>query len=60
MKAREVIQELNRDGWKQIRQKGSHRIFGHPTKPGRIVVPDHHGDLKLGTLNDILTKAGLK
>jgi len=61
MKAREVIQKLNRDGWRQIRQKGSHRIFEHPTKPGLVVVPDHAAvDLKPGTLNDILKKAGLR
>jgi predicted RNA binding protein YcfA (HicA-like mRNA interferase family) len=61
MKAREVIRLLILDGWKEIRQKGSHRIFEHPTKPGLIVVPDHAGvDLKTGTLNDILKKAGLK
>jgi len=61
MKAREVIQKLNQDGWKQIRQKGSHRIFEHPTKPDLVVVPDHGSvDLKVGTLHDILKKAGLK
>jgi predicted RNA binding protein YcfA (HicA-like mRNA interferase family) len=61
MKARELIKKLSQDGWQQIRQKGSHRIFQHPTKPGLVVVPDHAGiDLKSGTLNDILKKAGLK
>jgi predicted RNA binding protein YcfA (HicA-like mRNA interferase family) len=60
MKAREVIRKLQQDGWQEIRQKGSHRIFGHPVKTGLVVVPDHPGDLKPGTLNDILKKAGLK
>jgi predicted RNA binding protein YcfA (HicA-like mRNA interferase family) len=60
MEPRDLIKRLRDDGWNQIRQKGSHRIFGHPTKPGLIVVPDHKGDLKPGTLNDILKKAGLK
>ena len=61
MKAREVIRKLLQDGWKEIRQKGSHRIFANPSKSGLVVVPDHGSiDLKPGTLNDILKKAGLK
>lgn len=61
MKAREVIRLLGKDGWQEIRQKGSHRIYRHPTKTGLVVVPDHASvDLKPGTLNDILKKAGLK
>ena len=61
MKARDLIKLLQADGWIELRQKGSHRIYGHPVKTSRIVVPDHAGvDLKPGTLNDILKKAGLK
>ena len=30
MKVREVIQLLEKYGWKQIRTKGSHRHFKHP------------------------------
>ena len=60
MKAREVIQLLESHGWRQVRQKGSHRQYRHPDKPELVTVPDHPGDMKPGTLNSILKKAGLK
>ncbi|WP_333646039.1 type II toxin-antitoxin system HicA family toxin [Lacrimispora sp.] len=34
--------------------------FKHPTKPGKVTVPMHSGDLPRGTLNSILKQAGLK
>jgi predicted RNA binding protein YcfA (HicA-like mRNA interferase family) len=61
MKAREVIRLLTTNGWREVRTKGSHRMFHHPQNPNTITVPDHAGaDLKPGTLHDILKKAGLK
>lgn len=62
MKVKEVISILKKDGWYQVTQKGSHRQFKHPTKPGRVTVPDHgqNQDLAKGTENSILKQAGLK
>jgi predicted RNA binding protein YcfA (HicA-like mRNA interferase family) len=61
MKSREVIRLLEAKGWVCVRTKGSHRQYRHPQKPEIITVPDHAGvDLKPGTLNSILKKAGLK
>jgi predicted RNA binding protein YcfA (HicA-like mRNA interferase family) len=37
MKVRELIRELGKDGWRQVRQRGSHRQFQHHTKPGHGV-----------------------
>ena len=37
---RELIRLLKDDGWILLRQKGSHCQFVHPTKPGKITVPD--------------------
>ncbi len=49
------------DGWYQIAQKGSHRQFKHPVKPGRVTIAGHlNDDLAPGTLNSILKQAGLK
>ena len=31
----------------------------HPTKPGKVSVPMHGGDVKDGTLRSILKQAGL-
>jgi predicted RNA binding protein YcfA (HicA-like mRNA interferase family) len=57
---REVVAKLMADGWYQVRQKGSHQQFAHPTKPGRVTVPTHRGDLKPGTLHSIFKQAGWK
>jgi predicted RNA binding protein YcfA (HicA-like mRNA interferase family) len=50
---------LHRDGWYQDEQEGSHLALLHPEKPGRVTLPMHRGDLKLGTIRSILKQAGL-
>jgi predicted RNA binding protein YcfA (HicA-like mRNA interferase family) len=61
MNAREVIKILKADGWIEKNKKGSHRHFIHPTKKGKVQVPDHgHKDLKETTLKSIFKQAGLK
>jgi predicted RNA binding protein YcfA (HicA-like mRNA interferase family) len=44
MKVRDVIRRLTDDGWVQVAQKGSHRQFKHPTKPGKVTVPGKPSD----------------
>lgn len=62
MKVREIIQLIEKEGWKFLRQKGSHMIYKHPNKKGIVVVPNHglNSDVKKGTQNSILKQAGLK
>jgi predicted RNA binding protein YcfA (HicA-like mRNA interferase family) len=60
MTAKEVESLLYANGWVKDRQKGSHSIFKHPLRSGRLVLPMHSGDVPKGTLNDIMKKAGLK
>jgi predicted RNA binding protein YcfA (HicA-like mRNA interferase family) len=49
------------DGWYLVATKGSHRQFKHLTKPGRVTVAGKPSDdVAPGTLNSILTQAGLK
>ena len=61
MKVREVVKLLLKEGWIEMRSKGSHRHFKHPQYPSVITVPGNDGrELAPGTLNDILKKAGLK
>jgi len=61
MKVREVIQLLEKHGWKEMRSKGSHRHFKHPQRAHLITVPGNDGkELAPGTLNAILKEAGLK
>ena len=61
MRVREVIQMLERNGWKEMRSKGSHRHFKHASRPYVVTVPGNDGkELAPGTLNAILKKTGLK
>lgn len=57
-RAREVVRALEKLGFRELRQRGSHRFFRHAD--GRVViVPMHPGDLKPGTYRDILDNIGL-
>lgn len=60
MSSAEVIRLLKEDGWMEKEQKGSHKQFVHPTKPGKVTVPVPVKDIPIGTLNSILKQAGLK
>jgi predicted RNA binding protein YcfA (HicA-like mRNA interferase family) len=61
MKVRQVIRLLTEDGWVLARQKGSHRQFKHPSKPGLVTVAGKlSDDLAPGTLNSVLKQAGLR
>ncbi|HVZ17702.1 MAG TPA: type II toxin-antitoxin system HicA family toxin, partial [Terriglobales bacterium] len=54
MKFRDLVKAIEKEGWKQIRQSGSHRQFAHPAKPGIVTIAGHPGkDVPPGTLNSI-------
>lgn len=60
-KVQELIARLEADGWFQVRQKGSHRQFHHPSRPGTVTVAGKSSvEVPPGTLNSILKQAGLK
>jgi predicted RNA binding protein YcfA (HicA-like mRNA interferase family) len=61
VKVRNVIKLIQEDGWYQVRTRGSHRQFKHPSKPGLVSVAGHPSvDVPPGTFNSILKQAGLK
>ncbi|NGZ96022.1 MAG: addiction module toxin, HicA family [Nitrospira sp. WS110] len=61
MKVKELIELLEADGWYQVRMKGSHRQFHHPTKKGTVTVAGKPNvDIPSGTLNSAFKQAGLK
>jgi len=61
MKVRDVIRQLQQDGWRHVRTRGSHRQFQHPVKSGTVTVFGKLGrDIPPGTLNSILKSSGLK
>ena len=57
--SRDVLKDLNDDGWVQVRQKGSHVQLKHPEKRGLITVPHPKRDLPRGTAANIYKRAGL-
>ena len=59
IKVSEMLDRLRADGWVQVAQRGSHRQFKHPTKPGKVTVPHPKKDLPLATVRSILKQAGL-
>jgi len=56
--SREAIRSLERLGFEQVRQTGSHVVMKKETEEGKIgcVVPVHQ-ELKVGTLSGILKQA---
>jgi predicted RNA binding protein YcfA (HicA-like mRNA interferase family) len=60
MTAREILKVLRKDGWYEVNQEGSHVQLKHPTKSGKVTVPNHSGDIAPGTLKRIYQQAGIK
>ena len=58
--ARKVIAALKRAGFEEVRQRGSHLYFWHPTRKLETCVPTHGGDdLARSLVRAILQQAGL-
>ena len=53
---RKILARLEREGW-VIRAGGSHDIYKHPDKPGRIIVPRHR-EQSIGVARSIAKVAG--
>ena len=62
MKVRDVVKEIESDGWYFVRYgKGDHRVYKHPEKAGIVVIDGKPSDdMPKGTLNSVLKGAGLK
>lgn len=60
MTFKEMEKLLKADGWMLKGAVGSHFQYIHPTKSGKVTVPNHKGDIPKGTANSILKEAGLK
>jgi predicted RNA binding protein YcfA (HicA-like mRNA interferase family) len=58
--SRDVIKRMQKDGWYEVNQVGSHNQFKHPTKKGRVTVPHPSRDIPMGTLKSVEKQAGIK
>jgi predicted RNA binding protein YcfA (HicA-like mRNA interferase family) len=59
VRSADLIRELKAAGWVLDRIRGSHHIFKHPDRPGRLVVPHPKKDLGVGLIAAIKKQAGL-
>lgn len=60
MRFREMDKILKKDGWHEVAKVGSHHQYKHPTKPGKVTVPEHAGrDINKTVVKSILKQAGL-
>jgi predicted RNA binding protein YcfA (HicA-like mRNA interferase family) len=60
MNSKEIIKQMEEDGWMLRAIRGSHHIFNHPNKPGHISIPHPKKDLGKGLVLKLLKQAGLK
>ena len=61
IKVRDIIKQIEADGWYLARTRGSHRQYKHSTKSGLVTVPGKlSDDLAIGTSNNILKQAQLR
>ena len=58
--SRDVIRELQADGWHLVGTSGSHHHFKHPQKAGKVTVPHPRKDLHPKTIRSIYRQAGLQ
>lgn len=58
--SRQIIKALQKDGWQEVKCKGDHHQFKHPTKPGKVTVIHPVKDLDIEVLKSIETQSGLK
>lgn len=60
MKTKEMLKILKQNGFEIVSQNGSHiKLYSNNAKR-TVIVPNHTGDIKIGTLKSILKQAGLK
>lgn len=60
LKPKEVLRALQKAGFYIHEQSGSHVQLKHPSKAGRVTVPNHQGfDLPKAIVRSIIRQAGL-
>jgi predicted RNA binding protein YcfA (HicA-like mRNA interferase family) len=61
VKVREAERLVRKGGWVMLPRKATaHKQYKHPTKPGKVTIPDHPGDLTMDEIKSIEKQSGLK
>ena len=60
MRSRDIIRKLEKAGWFEVRQQGSHKQFRHPTLPGTVTVPHPKSEMAIGTIKSIERQSGIR
>ncbi len=60
MSPKEMIKLLQKNGFEEVSQNGSHLRLKNPETGRTVIVPYHSKDLKKGLEQAILKQAGLK
>jgi predicted RNA binding protein YcfA (HicA-like mRNA interferase family) len=55
----EILKLLSLDGWTVKHSVGSHIQLAHPTKSGKVTVPQPRKDLAPGAVRSIIKQSGL-
>ena len=58
LSGREVVKIFGKDGWVQVRQRGSHMILVKEGHIATLSVPDHK-EIAKGTLRSLIRASGL-
>ena len=57
----EICAILESEGFRQVRQRGSHIVMQRRTDTGTTTVPvPNHREVKIGTLQSIIRQSGVK
>ena len=60
LSAKEVCQILNKNGFIQVRQRGSHIMMQKKIDDSTITIPvPNYSEIKIGTLQSIIRQSGL-
>jgi predicted RNA binding protein YcfA (HicA-like mRNA interferase family) len=59
MHSRDLMREIERDGWVLVSVTGSHHHFKHPDKPGKVTIPHLVKDMHPKTVKSVRRQAGL-